>query len=177
MDQRSIILIQVRNPIGKNEPLPVLRVFNDVKMLKLKRAFFEDTLRQIAMVEGVDLKIAIAPPARVVWAKEACANLAERFPEERMFRTLPDRVEVIAQPVEAIEKRSATNLRYCLEQGYRNIVLMGGYIPTINPDLIASAFHHLANQETEGLFFPGLKILNRFLIFLNDFYGHFLDQA
>jgi hypothetical protein len=146
MAQRSIILIQVRNPIGKNEPLPVLRVFNDVKMLKLKRAFFEDTLCQAAAVEGVDLKIAIAPPARGIWAKEAIESLAERFPDDRAFRSLAERAEIIAQPVAPIQKRSATNLKYCLDQGYRNIVLMGGYIPTISTDLIAGAFQHLAKH-------------------------------
>ena len=146
MRKRDIVLIQVRNPVGKNEPLPVLRVFDDMKMLRLKRAFFEDTLCQVATVDGIDIKIAVAPPPRAVWARDAIASLTERFPQRRSFQTLTERTEVISQPVAPIHKRSATNLRYCLEAGYRNIVLMGGYIPTINPELIATAFRHLGKH-------------------------------
>jgi hypothetical protein len=146
MRKRDIILIQVRNPVGKEEPLPVLRVFDDVKMLRLKRAFFEDTLCQVATIDGVDIKIAVAPPARSVWARDAIANLSGRFPSRRSFQTLAERVEVITQPVAPIDRRTAANLRFCLEAGYRNIVLMGGYIPTISPDLIMSAFRHLSKH-------------------------------
>ncbi|HUU46717.1 MAG TPA: DUF2064 domain-containing protein [Acidobacteriota bacterium] len=146
MRKRDIVLIQVRNPVGKSEPLPVLRVFDDMRMLRLKRAFFEDTLCQVAGIDGVDIKIAVAPPPRSVWARDAIANLTERFPQHRSFQTLTDRTEVIAQAVAPIDKRSAANLKYCLEAGYRNIVLMGGYIPTINPELIATAFHYLSKH-------------------------------
>lgn len=143
MPNSSVILIQVRNPVGKNEPLPVLRVFDDLKMLRLKRAFFEDTLAQVARIEGVDVKIALAPPSRAIWAKDAASHLAARFPDDPAFRSLPSRMEVIAQTVAPIAVRTEENLRRCLDAGYRNTILMGGYIPTISTELLTSALDHL----------------------------------
>jgi glycosyltransferase A (GT-A) superfamily protein (DUF2064 family) len=146
MPGRDTILIQVRNPVGKNEPLPVLRVFDDVKMLRLKRAFFEDTLRQVAGIDSADIKIALAPASRAVWAREAIASLMERFPNQRAIQTLTDRSEIITQSVAPIQKRTTANLKHCLDSGYTNIVLMGGYIPTIDSELITGAFDHLKDH-------------------------------
>lgn len=147
MPNPSVILIQVRNPVGKEEPFPVLRVFDDLKMLRLKRAFFEDTLAQVARIEGVDIKIALAPPSRAVWAKDAASHLAERFPDDPAFRSLPSRVEVVAQTVAPIAARTEENLRRCLDAGYQNIIVMGGYNPTISTDLLVSALDHLQRHS------------------------------
>ncbi|MEW5700612.1 MAG: DUF2064 domain-containing protein [Candidatus Zixiibacteriota bacterium] len=143
MAVRSVILIQLRNPVGKNEPVPVLRVFDDVQMLRLKRAFFEDTLCQVAAINQVDIKIAFAPSSRLVWGRDAIANLVERFPRRRAFQSLPERTELIAQAVAPIAERTTENLRRCLENGYAQIILLAGYIPTIRSELIQSALNHL----------------------------------
>jgi hypothetical protein len=143
MVTRSVILIQLRNPVGKDEPVPVLRVFDDVRMLRLKRAFFEDTLCQVAAINQTDIKVAVAPPARAVWGREAIGHLAARFPRRRAFQTLPDRTEIISQAVAPIEQRTAENLRRCLSNGYEKTILLAGYIPTIRTDLVTGALHHL----------------------------------
>ncbi len=146
MASRNVILIQLRNPVGKEEPLPVLRVFDDVHMLRLKRAFFEDTLCQAAAVENTEIKIAIAPPARVVWAKDAISSLASRYPHTRAYQSLAPRTEIIGQAVAPITKRTTDNLRRCLEAGYRNVVLMGGFVPTVSTELLAGALAYLNNH-------------------------------
>jgi hypothetical protein len=146
MASRNVILVQVRNPVGKDEPLPVLRVFDDVRMLRLKRAFFEDTLCQAAAVENAELKIAFAPPARTVWAKDAMASLASRFPHIKAYQSLSSRTEVIGQAVAPITKRTTDNLRRCLEDGYQNIVLMSGFVPTVSSELLAGALNYLNNH-------------------------------
>ncbi|MBI3872980.1 MAG: DUF2064 domain-containing protein [candidate division Zixibacteria bacterium] len=146
MSARNVILIQLRNPVGKEEPVPVLRVFDDVHMLRLKRAFFEDTLCQVAQIDHTDVKVAVAPPTRAVWARDAIAHLAERFPDQRGYQTLAARTEIIAQPVAPIEERSTANLQHCLSNGYRHVILMAGYLPTIRAELIADAVHHLSRH-------------------------------
>ena len=145
MPKRNVIIVQVRNPVGKNEPLPVVRVFSDVKMLRLKKAFFEDTLCQVAQVEGVDIKIAIAPVERAVWGKDAIANLRERCPDQPAIQKLEKRTEIIPQAVAPIARRTTENIKRCLADGYKNVVIIGGYIPTVSPDLIREAFHHMHN--------------------------------
>lgn len=146
MASRNVIILQLRNPVGKEEPLPVLRVYDDIHMLRLKRAFFEDTLQQAARVENADIKIAVAPPSRSVWGKEAIANLARRLPEERAFATLAARSEIIGQGVAPIEERTTENLQMALAAGYKNILLMSGYVPTVRPEQLASAFTFLSEH-------------------------------
>ena len=146
MASRNVIIIQLRNPVGKEEPLPVLRVYDDVRMLRLKRAFFEDTLCQAAAVENADVKIAIAPPARVVWARDAISSLASRFPETRAYQSLASRCEIIGQAVAPIKKRTTDNLRRCLDAGHRNIVLMSGFVPTVSTELLSGALSYLNNH-------------------------------
>jgi glycosyltransferase A (GT-A) superfamily protein (DUF2064 family) len=143
MARRDVIIVQLRNPTGKEEPLPVLRVFDDVKMLRLKRAFFEDTIRQAAEVKDVDIKIAVAPPSRAVWAEEAIEHLSERFSLQSGYRNLAQRTEIITQEVEPLEKRTACSLQKCLENGYQRTVLVGGYTPTLEPQRIEDALNHL----------------------------------
>jgi hypothetical protein len=147
MTTRSVILIQLRNPIGKDEPVPVLRVFDDVRMLRLKRAFFEDTLCQVAAAGPGDLKIAVAPPARAIWGREAVTNLVARFPRRRAFQTLAERTEVVPQAVAPIEERTTDNLRRCLGNGYDQVILLAGYIPTIRTELISTALRHLRRHS------------------------------
>lgn len=146
MSSRNVVILQLRNPVGKEEPLPVLRVYDDIRMLRLKRAFFEDTLHQVARVEGADIKIAVAPPSRSVWGKEAVANLMRRYPNERAFVTLAPRCEIVGQAVAPIDERSTENLEYALKAGYRNIILMSGYVPTLRSEQIADAFQYLARH-------------------------------
>jgi len=143
MASSNVIILQLRNPVGKEEPLPVLRVYDDIHMLRLKRAFFEDTLQQAARVEGAAIKIAVAPPSRSVWGKDAIANLSKRFPDERAFTTLASRTEIIGQGVAPIEERTTENLRMALAAGYKNILLMSGYVPTAHSDQLAEAFVYL----------------------------------
>lgn len=146
MASRNVIILQLRNPVGKEEPLPVLRVYDDIHMLRLKRAFFEDTLRQVARVDNADIKIAVAPPSRSIWGKDAVASLARAHPDERAFATLGSRCEIIGQGVAPIEERSRENLELALRAGYRNIVLMSGYVPTVKTEQIADAFQYLARH-------------------------------
>lgn len=143
MTRKDTIVVQLRNPTGKGEPLPVLRVFDDVKMLRLKRAFLEDTLRQVAEIKNVDLKVAVAPPSRATWAKEAIEHLMARFSDRKGFADLADRTEIITQATDPLPKRTAENLRRCLENGYQRTVLVGGFTPTLDPQRVEDALHHL----------------------------------
>jgi len=146
MASRNVIILQLRNPVGKEEPLPVLRVYDDIHMLRLKRAFFEDTLQQAARVENADIKIAVAPPSRSIWGKDAIASLAKRFPEERAFTNLAARTEIIGQGVAPIEERAAENLSMALAAGYKNILLMSGYVPTVHAEQLAGALEYLSKH-------------------------------
>lgn len=146
MASRNVIILQLRNPVGKEEPLPVLRVYDDIHMLRLKRAFFEDTLQQVARVENTDIKIAVAPPSRSVWGKDAIANLAKRHPNEKAFTLLAGRTEIIGQGVAPIEERSRENLEMALKAGYKNIVLMSGYVPTVRTEQITDALRFLSEH-------------------------------
>ena len=146
MTRKETIIVQLRNPAGRDDPIPVLRVFDDGKMLRLKRAFFEDTLRQVAEIEPVDIKIAVAPPNRVCWAKDAIDHLASRFPRRKRFRELPDRVEIITQSVAPLEERTASSLTHCLDDGYERVVIVGGYHPTLDPHRLTEALRHLRHH-------------------------------
>lgn len=146
MASRNVIILQLRNPVGKEEPLPVLRVYDDIHMLRLKRAFFEDTLQQAARVEGADIRIAVAPPSRSVWGKDAIANLAKRYPDDRAFATLAARSEIIGQGVAPIDERTAENLQMAIATGYKNILLMSGYVPTVRAEQLAAAFTFLSEH-------------------------------
>lgn len=146
MARKDVIVVQLRNPTGKGEPLPVLRVFDDVKMLRLKRAFFEDTIRQVAEVENVDIKIAVAPPSRASWAKEAIDHLGERFSEFANYSDLARRAEIVTQDVAPLEERTAENLTRCLENGYRRTVLVGGFTPTLEPQRLEDALNNLRSH-------------------------------
>lgn len=146
MASKDTIVIQVRNPTGLDEPIPVLRVFDDEQMLRLKRAFFEDTLRQVAEIDHVDIKISVAPPARVTWANEAIDHLAERFSRRRRYRELSTRAEIIPQQVIPLEERTAQNLAQCLDKGYERVVLIGGYHPTLDPERVHDALRHLRSH-------------------------------
>ena len=146
MASRNVVILQLRNPVGKEEPLPVLRVYDDIHMLRLKRAFFEDTLHQVARVENTDIKIAVAPPARSVWGKDAVANLVRRHPDERAFATLASRCEIVGQAVAPIHERSAENLEFALRAGYKNVVLMSGYVPTVRIEQVADALQYLSRH-------------------------------
>ena len=143
MAHKDTILVQLRNPTGKGEPTPVLRVFDDVKMLKLKRAFLEDTIRQVAEIENADLKIAVAPPSRALWAKDAIEHLTARFGDKKAYASLADRTEIITQTTEPLQKRTADNLQRCLENGYQRTVLVGGFTPTLDPQRVQDALNHL----------------------------------
>lgn len=146
MTPKETIVIQVKNPAGLDEPMPVLRVFDDDQMLRLKRAFFEDTLRQVAEIEKVDVKVAVAPPDRAVWAKEAILHLAERFARRRRFRELAKRTEIITQQVIPLDERTEQILAHCLDRGYERVVLVGGYHPTLDPERVHDALRHLRNH-------------------------------
>lgn len=146
MASRNVILLQLRNPVGKEESLPVLRVYDDVRMLRLKRAFFEDTLCQVAAIDSADIKVAVAPPSRSVWVREAISNLAARYPGRKSYQTLASRSEIIGQAVAPITTRTTDNLEHCLSAGYRHIILMSGYIPTVSSDIVADAMRHLNNH-------------------------------
>jgi glycosyltransferase A (GT-A) superfamily protein (DUF2064 family) len=143
---KEAIIVQVKNPSGPDEPLPVLRVFDDEQMMRLKRAFFEDTLRQVAEIDGVDIKIAVAPASRSVWAKDAIEHLSERFVRRRRFRELAKRSEIIVQSVAPIDDRTAQNLARCLDNGYDRVVLVGGYHPTLEPERLHDALRHLRHH-------------------------------
>jgi hypothetical protein len=121
----------------------VLRVFNDVKMLKLKRAFLEDTIRQVAEIKNADLKIAVAPPSRASWARDAIEHLAARFSDQKAYTGLAGRTEIITQAIEPLQKRTADNLRHCLDDGYQRTVLVGGFTPTLDPQRVQDALNHL----------------------------------
>lgn len=143
MAHKDTIIVQLRNPTGKGEPTPVLRVFDDVKMLKLKRAFLEDTIRQVAEIKNADLKVAVAPASRVSWAHDAIEHLTTRFQGKKAYATLAERTEIITQSIDPLQKRTADNLRRCLENGYQRTVLVGGFTPTLDPQRVQDALNHL----------------------------------
>lgn len=143
MRNKDAIIVQLRNPPGKEEPFPVLRVFDDAQMLKLKRAFFEDTIRQIAEVRGSDIKLAVAPPARISWAQDAIENLAKRYDGQSAYKALAARTEIIPQAVAPLEERTADNMQRCFDEGYERVVLVGGFTPTLDPQRVIDALRHL----------------------------------
>ncbi len=141
--KKDVVIVQLRNPVGHGEPVPVLRVFDDKRMLTLKRAFFEDTIRQVAEIKDVEIKLAVAPSERVAWAQTAVEHLMDRYPNRAEYRKLADRVEILTQDVAPIEQRTAGNLKHCLDNGYQRAVLVGGYTPTLDPNLVKDALGNL----------------------------------
>ncbi|MEW5873574.1 MAG: DUF2064 domain-containing protein [Candidatus Zixiibacteriota bacterium] len=146
MPTKDVVIVQMRNPPGKEEPFPVLRVFDDAQMLKLKRAFFEDTIRQVAEVRGVDIKLAVAPPARLSWAQDAIENLTARYNGHATYKSLAARTEIVPQAVGPLEERTAENMQRCFDEGYERVVLVGGFTPTLDPQRIIDAFKHLRSH-------------------------------
>jgi glycosyltransferase A (GT-A) superfamily protein (DUF2064 family) len=143
---KDVVIVQLRNPVGQGEPFPVLRVFDDKKMLRLKRAFFEDTIRQVAEIKDIDIKLAVAPSDRISWAQDAVEHLVERYPKKAAYRSLVDRVEILSQDVAPLVQRTAGNLKHCLDTGYRRAVLVGGFTPTLDPNRVKDALTNLRSH-------------------------------
>jgi uncharacterized protein len=141
--RNDVVIVQLRNPAGQGEPTPVLRVFDDERMRMLKRAFFEDTVRQVAEIKDIDIKLAVAPLDRVSWAHDAVESLMDRYPRRPEYRNLADRVEILTQDVAPLEDRTASNLKHCLDSGYKRAVLVGGFTPTLDPDRVKDALGNL----------------------------------
>lgn len=144
--KKDVVIVQLRNPVGQNEPLPVLRVFDDKQMIRLKRAFFEDTIRQVAEVPTVDIRLAVSPVSRATWASAAVDNLMERYAALPGYAKLCDRVEIVPQEPAPLDERTANNLRECVAVGYQRIVMVGGYTPTLGTNRIEDALHHLSKH-------------------------------
>jgi len=140
---KDVVVVQLRNPVGHGEPVPVLRVYDDERMTMLKRAFFEDTIRQVAEIKEVDIKLAVAPADRVSWAHDAIDHLMDRYPKKAEYRRLTDRVEILTQDVAPLEHRTAGNLKHCLDSGYKRAVLVGGFTPTLDPSRVKDALGNL----------------------------------
>lgn len=144
--KKDVVIVQLRNPVGQNEPFPVLRVFNDKQMIRLKRAFFEDTIRQVAEVPTVDIRLAVSPATRASWASAAIDNLARRYAERPEYAKLHNRVQIVTQAPAPIDERTASNLRDCVAAGYQRIVMVGGYTPTLGTNRVEDALHHLSKH-------------------------------
>ncbi len=162
--KQDALIISVRNPMTQADRPESLRLFTDQQMLTLKTAFVEDTLCTCAQIAGVDLKVAIAPPARAKIVKKALKNLAARFPRRKTMTTLAERVEILTQDVAPYEERLRETISYVFDEGYQRVLLIGGYNPTIMKDTLTMAFRQLRNHPIiigptirGGLYLLGLE--------------------
>lgn len=144
--KKDVVIVQLRNPVGQNEPVPVLRVFDDKQMIRLKRAFFEDTIRQVAEVPTVDIRLAVSPASRASWASDAVENLAKRYASQPEYAKLQNRVTIVTQDTAPLDERTARNLQECVDAGYQRIVMVGGYTPTLDTNRIEDALTHLSKH-------------------------------
>ncbi len=162
--QNDALIISIRNPMSPADRPESLRVFTDEQMLTLKTAFVEDTLCTCAQINGIDLKVAVAPPTRVKIVKKALKNLAARFPRRKRMTTLADRVEILTQTVAPYEERLRDTISHVFDEGYQRLLLIGGYNPTIMKDTLTMAFRELRNHPIiigptirGGLYLLGLE--------------------
>jgi len=141
------LIILVKNPTAVNERPPALRVFSDEQMLELKTAFIEDTICTCARLDGVDLKVAVAPEERAQLASNAMDNLIKRFPRRQAFTTLPERSEILTQKVAPLAERMSETVDHCFTVGYERVLVLGGYNPTITRMILNRALRELKHQQ------------------------------
>ena len=137
--KNDALIISVKNPISYDDRPPVLRVFSDEQMLELRTAFVEDTLCTCAQLEGVDLKVAVAPRERVKMIERAMNNLMARFPGLPEITSLGQRMEIFVQEVAPLGDRIRDAIDHAFADGYRRTLVLGGYNPTITGELLAAA--------------------------------------
>ena len=141
------LIILVQNPTAANDRPPALRVFSDLQLLKLKTAFLEDTIWTCAQVDGVDLKAAVAPPERAQLVTRAVNNLHGRFPRRKVFAELPQRMELVTQPVAPLDIRIRDVLSHCFAAGYERIMMVSGYNPTLTKMTLSIALRELRRKQ------------------------------
>jgi len=141
------LIILVKNPNTLTDRPPVLQVFTDEQMLKLKTAFVEDTICACARLDGVELKVAVAPPERAQLVKRAVNNLRERFPRRQAFASLPERLEILTQNVAPLAERMRDAIDHCFTVGYDRVLVIGGYNPTLTGKTTSGALRELKRNH------------------------------
>lgn len=137
------LIISVKNPITDNDRPQALRVFTDEQMLELRTAFVEDTLCTCARLDGVDLKVSVAPKERVKMIERAIANLQQRHPKDSAISSLGQRLEILVQEVAPLGERIRDAVEHELAAGYQRVVVIGGYNPTITGTLLKTALREM----------------------------------
>jgi glycosyltransferase A (GT-A) superfamily protein (DUF2064 family) len=141
------LIISIKNPISDNDRPPVLQVFTQDQMLELRTAFVEDTLCTCAQLEEVDLKVAVAPKERVKMVQRAINNLKARFPDKPEMASLPRRLEIFVQETAPLGERIRDVVDHAFEDGYRRVLVLGGYNPTITGKLINVALQEMKRHS------------------------------
>ena len=141
------LIILVKNPIITTDRPTALQVFSEEQMLELKTAFVEDTICTCAQLDSVDLKVAVAPADRAQMITQALENLRRRFPRRRAFTTLAKRLEILTQEDGPLNGRTRDAIGYCFERGYKRVLTIGGYNPTITKNLLTGALSELRRHH------------------------------
>jgi glycosyltransferase A (GT-A) superfamily protein (DUF2064 family) len=139
----AALIISVKNPITDDDRPQALRVFTDEQMLELRTAFVEDTLCTCARLDGVDLKISVAPRERVKMVERAIANLQHRHPGEPAISSLGRRLEILVQELAPLGERIRDAVEHELAAGYQRVLVIGGYNPTITGTLLKTALKEM----------------------------------
>jgi len=144
---KDALIISVKNPITDDDRPPVFRVFTDEQMLELRTAFVEDTLCTCAQLDGVDLKVSVAPKERVPMIERAIANLQKRHPRQAAISSLERRLEILVQEVAPLGERIRDAVEHELAAGYHRVLVIGGYNPTITDTLLKSALKEMKKHS------------------------------
>jgi len=147
MKTTDALLILVRNPNSYSDQTPRLRVFSDSRMAALYAAFVEDVIGAAAMLEDVDIKVAVAPRDRTKMITRAVDNLQEQYARRKTFQSLGERVEILAQRVGSMSNRLQDALDYCFDNGYSRVLSVGGYNPTLTFRRLAQALRQLKKHQ------------------------------
>jgi glycosyltransferase A (GT-A) superfamily protein (DUF2064 family) len=147
MSDMDALIVLVKNPITMDELPPALRLFTEAQMLELKTAFVEDTICICAQLQGIDLKVAVAPTEHVQMVTRAVENLQKRFPRRKVFANLFDRLEILTQKPIPLNGRMRDSIAHCFEAGYHRVLTVGGHNPTITKKLLATASRELRRQK------------------------------
>lgn len=141
------LVILVKNPNSLTDRPAALQVFTDEQMLKLRTAFVEDTICACSQLDGVELKVAVAPPERAQTIKRVVNNLKERFPRRQAFVTLPERLEILTQAEAPLAERMREAMGHCFDAGYHHVLVIGGYNPTLTRKIASGALRELRRNS------------------------------
>ncbi len=145
--KKDALIISVNNQISDDDRPSVFRLFTDHQMLELRTAFVEDTLYTCAQLEGVDLKVSVAPKERVKMVQRAITNLQKRHPGEPAISSLNQRLEILVQDVAPLGDRIRDAVDHEFAAGYQRVLVIGGYNPTITIELLTMALQQMQKHS------------------------------